>query len=114
MLSTKQIEKLLKITTDPKQYIIAKNLSTFIKSDVWNKFEFPTKLQNDATHEVISGFVRCFDCFTTLSFEGSTKYMIKHKCFIPAAAHPEQVVHQGLMDKYLPKNLLFKNKIKNR
>ena len=98
-----QIEKLLKVSTDRKQYIVTKNLSSFIKSEVWNKFGFPAKLENDDVHEVIPGFVTCFDCFKTLSFDGSTKYMIKHKCLIPAAARAEQVVHQGLMDKYLSK-----------
>ena len=103
----REIEKLLKMSTDPKQYIITKNLSSFIKSDVWNKFGFPAKSQNGATHEIISGFVSCFDCFKTLSFDGSTKYMIKHKCLIPAAAPAEQIMYQGLMDKYLSKKTCY-------
>ena len=108
-----QIEKLLKMSTDRKQYIATNNLS-FIKAEVWNKFGFPAKLENDDVHEVIPGFVTCFDCFTTLSFDGSTKYMIKHKCLIPAAARTEQVVHQGLIDKYLSKKLVIKKQDKEK
>ena len=44
----KEIEQLLKIQTDPNQYMINKNLSSFIKSDVWNTFGFPSKLQTNS------------------------------------------------------------------
>ena len=98
------------MSTDRKQYIVTKNLSSFIKSEVRNEFEFTAKLENDDVHEVIPGF----DCFKTLSFDGSTKYMIKHKCLIPAAARAEQVVHQGLMDKYLSKKPVIQKQDKEK
>lgn len=110
----KQIENLLKISTDPKQYIIVNNESTLLKSGVWKNFGFPAKSQSDDKHEIISGFVSCFNCFKTLLFDGSTKYMIKHRCLIPASARPEQVVHQELMDKYLPKKPVIQKQDKEK
>ncbi|CAF4802710.1 unnamed protein product, partial [Rotaria sp. Silwood2] len=75
-----KLERLLKMSIYTKQYFITKNVSNFIKSDVWSKFGFPAKIQNDGLHDVIPGFVTRFDCFKTLLYDGSTKYTIKHKC----------------------------------
>ncbi|CAF3218861.1 unnamed protein product [Rotaria sp. Silwood2] len=75
-----QLEKLLKMSIYTKQYIITKNVPNFIKSDVWSKFGFPAKIQNDGLHDVIP---------------------------ITAATRTESSVHQGAMDKYLLKKLLI-------
>ncbi|CAF1419068.1 unnamed protein product [Adineta steineri] len=95
----KELEQLLKVSTDPKQYIVQKNNSPFIKSDVWNIFGFPSKIQTNGKHQVIAGFVSCFICLKTLPYDGSTKYMNKHKC--PQTNSPnsiENISLQGTID----------------
>ena len=102
----KEIEQLLKISTDPKQYVVKKNFSQFIKSDVWKLFGFPSKLQTNGKYQVISGFVSCFNCFKTLPYDGSTKYMIKHKCSnINSSNTSEDISAQETIDKYMKKKV---------
>lgn len=99
-----EIERLLQIQTDPKQYIITKNASQFIKSDVWNTFGFPAKLQTNGKHRVISEFVTCFNCYKTLPYDGSTKYMNKHKCsYLNTPVAVEKGTGQRTLDKYIGK-----------
>ncbi|CAF0857149.1 unnamed protein product [Adineta steineri] len=76
----KEIEQSFKISTNPKQYVVNKNFSRSIKSDVWKLFVFPSKLHTNGKYQVISGFVACFNCFKTVPYDNSTKYMNKHKC----------------------------------
>jgi hypothetical protein len=98
-----QLEKLLKRSIDSKQYVILKNISSLIKSDVWKKFGFPAKSRAGGGHEAITSFVACFDCFKTLSFDGSTKYMIKHTCLDTSTVRVETISQQGTINKYLSK-----------
>jgi len=109
-----RIEKLLKTSSDPKEYIITKNSSPFIRSDVWNKFGFPTKVQSNGTDEIITGFVACFYCSKTLLYNGSTKYMIIHKCFSNSAARAKQVRCQGAVDKDLSKKPVIQKQDKKK
>jgi len=116
----RQLESLLKTSTNSKHYVVIKNVSPLIKSDVWKIFGFPAKLRIDEHgHDVIPNFVSCFECFKTLSFDGSTKYMNKHKCLnITSADRAESLVAQGTMDKYLLKKVVIqkqdKEKIKDK
>jgi hypothetical protein len=110
----RRIENLLKMSSDPKEYIITKNSSPCIRSDVWNIFGFPTKVQSDGTHEIITGFVACFDCSKTLLYNGSTKYMIRHKCLFNFAARAEQVRCQRAMDEYLSQKPIIQKRDKKK
>ena len=95
------LEQLLKTSIDSKHFIVMKNSSLFIKSDVWKVFGLPAKLRSDARgHDIIPNFVSCFDCFKTLPFDGSTKYMNKHKC---SSLSARSDAHLGAMDKYVSK-----------
>ncbi len=112
----RQLERLLKTCTNSKNYIVVKNLSPLIKSDVWKIFGFPAKLRIDGHgHDVIANFVSCFDCFKTLSFDGSTKYMIKHKCLDAASAgRSESMILHGTIDKYLSKKVSIQKQDKDK
>ncbi len=88
-----QLERLLKMSTDSKQYIVTKNLSPLIKSDVWKIFGFPSKMRADGqVHDVIPGFVSRFEYFKTLSYDRSTKYMIKYKCLVGYSAGRAELI----------------------
>ena len=95
------LQQLLKTSIESKHFIVIKNSSLMIKSDAWKSFGLPAKLRNDGRgHDIIPNFVSCFECFTTLPFDGSTKYMIKHKCSSISSTSRAEV---GPMDKYLSK-----------
>ncbi|CAF1375258.1 unnamed protein product [Rotaria sordida] len=111
---TQEIGKLLRMSVKSKQYIVKKNPSQLIKSDAWSKFGFPEKQRTENVYDIISGFVSCSDCFRTLVYDGSTKYMIKHKCVVAAAAATEPVVHTGTMDNYLLKKPVIQKQDKEK
>jgi hypothetical protein len=116
---TDGLEQLLKTSTDSKQYTIVKNSSQFIKSDVWSTFGFPGKLQTSGQYRIIAGFVSCFNCYKTLSYDGSTKYMNRHKCLhLNAQIGIEKSVCQSTIDKYMGKKAVIqkhdKEKIKEK
>ncbi len=88
---------------------MTKNLSPLLKSDVWQKFGFPSKICADGqNHDVIPGFVSCFECFKTFTYDGSTKYMKKHTCSVGhSAGRAAPISNQGTMDKYLAKKAVI-------
>lgn len=99
-----QLQQLLKKSIGSKHYIVTKNSSLLIKSDVWKVFGLPAKVRSDGRgHDVISNFVSCFECFKTLPYEGSTKYMIKHKCSSTSTIRAEPGASLGGLDKYFSK-----------
>ncbi|CAF4044377.1 unnamed protein product, partial [Rotaria sp. Silwood1] len=111
---TQEIEKLLRMSVKSKQYIVKKNSSQLIKSDAWSKFGFPAKQRSENVYDILPGFVSCSDCFRTLVYDGSTKYMIKHKCVVAAAAATELVVNTGTMDNYLLKKPVIQKQDKEK
>jgi hypothetical protein len=52
-----EIEQLFKMSKDSKQYIIIKNLSQLIKSDVWSTFGFPDRLQINGEYRIFPGLL---------------------------------------------------------
>lgn len=98
-----EIEHLLKISSETRKYSVIKNASQSIKSEVWSSFGFPGKLLQDGAHRIIPGFVSCFTCKKTLFFDGSTKYMIKHKCHQSNLSLSVGKENQTTMDKFLGK-----------
>lgn len=77
-----EIEKLLKLSVESKQYIVLRNSSSSMKFEVWNVFGFPAKQQNNGSYRSITGYVSCFLWYKTMLCESSTKYMNKHKCHV--------------------------------
>ncbi|CAF3383242.1 unnamed protein product, partial [Rotaria sp. Silwood2] len=56
--------------------------------------------------EIIPGFVRCFHCFKTLQYNGSTKYMIKHQCSNANSSGIENHSVQQTIDKFVGKQII--------
>ncbi|CAF3143678.1 unnamed protein product [Rotaria sp. Silwood2] len=102
------------MVTEKYQYKIIKNTSQLIKSDVWSTFGFPSKLQN-GKHHAISGFVSCSNCYKTLSYDGSTKYMKKHKCLdLNVSISIEKNTCLLIIDKYMGKKVIIQKHDKEK
>ena len=78
-------------------------------------FGFPGKLKCNGQYQLISGFVSCFHCLKTLTYDGSTKNMNKHKCLNSySPINVEKNYNQRAMDKYLVKNTNISNNDKEK
>lgn len=103
-----EIEHLLKLSMESKQYIILRNSSSSIKSEAWKIFGFPAKQQSDGSYRSIVGYVSCFNCYKTMVYESSTKYMNKHKCHVRGEENiPEKADGQMTLDKYVRKKVII-------
>ena len=110
-----KIERLLKMSKNSRECIIIKNSSHLIKSNVWKAFGFPGKLKADGEYQLISGFVCCFNCCKKLPFDGSTKYMNKHKCSTSNAPNSnEKHIYQRTIDKYAGKKIIIQKQDKEK
>lgn len=104
-----EIEKFLKLSIESKQYIVIRNSSLLIKSEVWNTFGFPAKQQSDGSYRSIVGYVSCFHCFKTIVYDSSTMVKVhsintfderKRWCKEAIEKHLKKNLFIGLVPQY--------------
>lgn len=77
-------------------------------------FGFPSKLQANGNAQIIPGFVSCFNCFKTLPYHGSTKYMHRHKCLDLSVRGGEKNIKQTSIDKYVGRKTVIEKHDKEK